>query len=156
MTLIGQSLGARNYKKANDVFYNCLIINILIILCANVVFFVFTEGILSVFIKEPCVVEMGDKFLKLIGLMMLPQCLNVVCGNAISGNGNTKWMFLSQIFGSVFVVGMSFILIRGFHMDMVAIYLVIILDETIRGIINYIYYKRKYLNARIPDEMMNG
>lgn len=61
-------------------------------------------------------------------------------------------MFLSQIFGSVFVVSMSFILIRGFHMDMAAIYLVIILDETIRGIINYIYYKRKYLNARIPDE----
>ena len=155
LTLIGHSLGARNYKKANDVFYNCLIINILIILCANVVFFLFTEDILSVFLKESYVVAQGDKYLKLIGLTMLPQSLNVVCGHAIKGNGNTKWMLLSQILGSIFVISLSFILIRGFHMDMVAIYLVIILDETIRGITNYIYYKRKYLNARIPDEMMN-
>lgn len=40
-------------------------------------------------------------------------------------------------------------------MGMVAIYLVVILDETIRGIANYIYYKRKYLNEGIPDDRMN-
>lgn len=58
-------------------------------------------------------------------------------------------MLFSQIFGSIFVISTSYLLIRGFHMDMVAIYLVIILDETIRGITNYIYYKRKYLNASV-------
>ena len=114
LTLIGQSLGARNYKKANDVFYNCLIINILIILCANAVFFLFTEDILSVFLKESYVVAQGEKYLMLIGLTMMPQSLNVVCGHAIKGNGNTKWMLLSQILGSVFVIGLSFILIRAF------------------------------------------
>ncbi len=151
LTLIGQSLGAQNHKKANDIFYNCLLVNIVIILCANVVFFLFTQEILSVFLREPYVVAQGDKYLKLIGLIMLPQSLNVVCGNAIKGNGNTKWMLLSQIFGSIFVISTSFVLIRGFHMDMTAVYLVVFLDETIRGITNYIYYNRKYLKARIVD-----
>lgn len=153
LTLIGQSLGAKNHKKANDIFYNCLLINIAIILCANVVFFLFTHEILGVFLKESYIVAQGDKYLKLIGLIMLPQSLNVVCGNAIKGNGNTKWMLLSQIFGSICVIGLSFLFIRGFHMDMTAIYLVIILDETVRGVINYIYYKRKYLCAEISQEV---
>lgn len=151
LTLIGQSLGAKNHKKANDIFYNCLLVNIGIILCANVVFFLFTQEILGVFLKESYVVVQGDKYLKLIGLIMLPQSLNVVCGNAIKGNGNTKWMLLSQIFGSIFVISTSFLLIRGLHMDMTAVYLVILGDETIRGITNYIYYNKKYLNVRIAD-----
>lgn len=156
LTLIGQSLGARNYKKANAVFYNCMIINIIIILFANAVFLIYSEEILSVFLKEQYVVALGDKYLKLIGLIMLPQSLNVVCGNAIKGNGNTKWMLLSQIFGSIFVISTSVIFIRGFHMNMVAIYLVVFFDETIRGITNYIYYKRKYLNTELHHDAIES
>lgn len=149
LTLIGQSLGAGNHKKANDIFYNCMLINILIILLANVVFMIFSKDILSVFLKESAVVDMGEKYLILIGLIMLPQSLNVVCGNAIKGNGNTKWMLFSQIIGSTLVISLSFLLIRGLHMDMVAIYLVIFFDETIRGTANYIFYKRNYLDSNV-------
>lgn len=41
-------------------------------------------------------------------------------------------------------------------MNMVAIYLVVFFDETIRGITNYIYYKRKYLNTELHHDAIES
>ncbi|WP_167957512.1 MATE family efflux transporter [Anaerosporobacter faecicola] len=145
LTLIGQSQGAKDYKKARDVFYNCLLINLLIVLVAAIIFLIGSKNILGIFINEANIVNMGEKYLWFIGLIMISQSVNVVCGNAIKGNANTQWMLLSQILGSTIVISLSILLVKGFHMNMVAIYLVIFIDETIRGLINYLYYKKKYI-----------
>lgn len=147
LTLIGQSLGAKNYKKANSILYNCMFINTILIAVVNIIFLFASKDILGIFINDAHIVDMGDKYLKFIGIIMFPQSLNIICGNAIKGNGNTKWMLFSQIIGSTFVICSSVIMIRVFHMNMMAIYTVVFMDETIRGIANYIYYKKKYLDA---------
>lgn len=84
----------------------------------------------------------------LVGVIRFPQSVNVICGNAIRVHGNTKWMLFSQILGSILVVSVSWILVAKLHMNMVAIYITLFLDETFRGTINFIYYRKKYDNVR--------
>lgn len=75
-------------------------------------------------------------FLVCIGFIMIPQSVNVICGNAIRANDDTRWMLFSQIFGSVFVISVSYFLIKGLHIHILAIYITLFLDEALRGTIN--------------------
>lgn len=144
LTLIGQSLGAGNHKKANEILYNCMFMNVVLILVINVVFHIYAKEILGIFMKEGYIVQMAERYLKFLGIIMFPQSLNIICGNAIKGNGNTSWMLFSQMLGSTMVISLSFFLIRVMKMDMMAIYIVLFVDETVRGVVNYIYYMRRY------------
>lgn len=147
LTLIGQSLGAKDYQKANAILYNCMLMNTVLIVGINVIFQIWSGEILGIFLREQYIVELAEKYLKFLGLVMFPQSLNIICGNAIKGNGNTRWMLFSQMLGSTVVVSLSYFLVRIMKMDMMAIYIVFFVDESVRGLINYIYYKKKYLNG---------
>ncbi len=42
-----------------------------------------------------------------VAVIIYFQALNVVVGSAIRGTGDTKWMFHSQIFGTIFILSLS-------------------------------------------------
>ena len=54
--------------------------------------------------------------------------------------------FISQVIGSIFVVSCSFVLVEVVHLHVVAIYVTLFLDETIRASINYLYFVYCYKN----------
>ena len=49
-------------------------------------------------------------------------------------------MLYSQVFGTAFVVGLSSFMIFGLSLGLAGMYIVMILDEFIRGIINFIRF----------------
>lgn len=147
MTLIGQSIGAGRRERVNGYFYTAILINLIIVGTAAVCFSFFPERLLGIFSNDSQVIRYGVPYLMWMGIIMFPQSMNVICGNAIRAHGDTKWMLFSQIFGSVLVISVSWILVEKVHMNMLAIYVTLFADEAIRGGVNFIYYRRKYGRA---------
>lgn len=144
LSLMGQKIGAGNRREANAFFYTTIKINFVIVMMAILLFSCMPKTLLGIFSKDMELIERGVGFLIGIGIIMLPQSINIICGNAIRANGNTKWMLWSQVLGSVLVISISCFLIEVMHMDMAAIYITLFLDEGIRGMVNLFYYRKKY------------
>ncbi|MDD5936633.1 MAG: MATE family efflux transporter, partial [Clostridiales bacterium] len=152
MTIIGQKIGSKELKSANSFFNTGLAINSGILIWFIAIFSIFPKQILSIFTRESSIVDLSAPFLVMTALIMIPKSINVITGNTIRAYGNTRWMLFSQIIGSILVVSCSFVLIRLFHVGVAAIYITLFTDETVRAIINYIYYVRKY---RSTKEVLN-
>lgn len=148
LALIGQNLGAGNRKHANAYFYSCMLLNLAIVSMAGLCFCLFPKQILGIFSKDSDIIQMAIPYLCFTAAIMFPQSMNVICGNAIRANKNTRWMLLSQVFGSCIVIGCSFFLVEVFHLNMGAIYITLFLDEAIRAVVNYLYYIRHYRGER--------
>lgn len=144
LSLMGHAIGAGDRKEAGRFFYTTILMNFGIVITAAILFAAIPEKLLSVFSNDTELIENGAIFLILIGVIMIPQSVNVICGNAIRANDDTKWMLISQIFGSVLVVSMSWFLVEKLQMNMTAIYITLFFDESIRGGINFIYYQKMY------------
>lgn len=144
LALMGQCFGAKEPKKADRYFFTSIVINFFIVLIAVVIFCAIPGQLLSIFSNDAEVIGKGIPYLIFIGFIMIPQSMNVICGNGIKANNDTRWMLISQILGSTLIVVTSFILVGVFHMDMRAVYLTIYIDETVRGGINFWYYRKKY------------
>ncbi len=147
MTLIGQCIGAGEGKRADRYFNITLVLNLLMISIFTLCFFLFPERLLHIFSGDEEVLKTGVFYLKLAGVIVFPQSMNILCGNAIRAHGDTKWMLYSQILGSIEVVGLSVVFIEWAGMGIISIYITLFLDEAIRGSINYFYYKKKYGKA---------
>lgn len=144
LSLIGQSIGAGKREKANRFFHITILLNFGIVFVAAASFFLFPKQLLGIFSNDTDVIQNGTIYLEWIGIIMFGQSMNVICGNAIRANGNTRWMLLSQILGSTLVITVSYFLVKLLHMNMIAIYFTLFLDEALRGGINFFYYRRKY------------
>ena len=73
---------------------------------------------------------------------MFSKSLNIIIGNGIRGYGDTRWMFFTQIFGTVFVVSMALLFVIGLHLGIVGVFLAVLADEFVRGIINSIRFSK--------------
>ena len=56
-------------------------------------------------------------------------------------------MFFTQIFGTVFVVSMALLFVIGLHLGIVGVFLAVLADEFVRGIINSI----RFFKIRFTD-----
>lgn len=144
LSLMGQALGAGKRRKADKFFCTTIVINFLIVGTAAIIFAVFPKELLRIFSNDRELIRSGAVFLTMIGVIMIPQSINIICGNAIRANGDTRWMLYSQILGSILVVSLSVFLVEKLRMNMMAIYITLFVDEFVRGGINFLYYQKKY------------
>lgn len=151
MTLIGQDVGAKNYKSAGSYMKIGILINTFLVILSIAAFTFTGNGILGIFTTDRSLIELTLPFLAFTAVIMFPKSMNVIIGNSIRAYGNTKWMLYSQMIGSVFVVTCSFFLVKVADLGIMAIYITLFADETLRASINGLYYKKKYsLHAKHP------
>ena len=144
MSLIGQDVGAGDYHSADDYMKLSVTINAVLVTVCIGIFYLFAAQILSIFTKDSALIEMSVPFLVFTGFIMFPKSINVIIGNGIRAYKDTKWMLYSQIFGSVFVVSFSFILVQILKCGVWSIYITLFCDEALRAMINLIHYVRRH------------
>lgn len=132
----------RGRKEAEKSFRTCIFLNLVIVGIAAIVFILCPEYLLGIFSNDQEIITQGVPYLIFLGVIMFPQSINVICGNGIKAKGDTKWMLVSQTIGSILIIFISWLLIKGFQMDMRAIYITLFIDESIRGLINYWHYRK--------------
>jgi len=140
MTVSGEATGAKNLPLYRSVVGTAMLWSS--ILSAVVLIFacIFPKQILGIMTTDKEVIEMSVMFLILVQFNLFGKSGNIIIGNGIRGYGDTRWMLITQIVGTVSVVGIAALFVFVFKWGMLGVFLAVILDEASRAIINSVRF----------------
>jgi putative MATE family efflux protein len=141
MVMVGQEIGAGNRQQASRISYMSLWYSFSLCVVAASAFLIFPEQILSIFTTEQGLIKGAVPLLTIISITIFPVTVNVIIGNAIRGFKDTKWMFYTQSFGTIFVITLSAILLFVFNLNLTGIFITMLCDEFIRAFLNYRHFR---------------
>jgi putative MATE family efflux protein len=154
LTLVGHRIGAGDEKGARDIMNSSIRYSVFFVIIFCIIFAIFPKPILSIFSNDKELIGMAVFYLMLRAVIMFPKSLNVVVGSGIRAMGDVKWMLCTQIFGSVFVVAFSYVLINYFEVGVIGIYLTLFFDEFLRATINTIRFYKGNVFRRVRVGMV--
>jgi Na+-driven multidrug efflux pump len=117
---------------------------------ASASFMAFPDQILRIFSKDGELIAGAVPLMFIIAITVFPVSVNVVIGNAIRGMKDTKWMFYTQSFGTLFTIILSALMLFVWEMELKGVFLTILFDECIRAALNYRHFM--VLNRRKQDQ----
>jgi putative MATE family efflux protein len=89
-TLVGQNLGARQPERAEQSVWTAAFYNMIFLTSVSVVFFIFAPQIISFFQKDPEVITVGVRCLRVICLGYILYGYGMVIGQSFNGAGDTR------------------------------------------------------------------
>lgn len=142
MTLCGEATGAKNGILLRRIVKTAYFWTACLSFATVLVTFFFPKQLLGLFTKDLEIIAASTTLLLLVGINLFGKSANIIMGNGIRGYGDTKWMFFSQIFGTIFVLSIASLFVYVFKFGIMGVYLAIISDEIVRGIINTIRFSK--------------
>lgn len=99
-TLAGHSVGERNFEKAKKYIYYTVTLSIITMGFTAIIFFLFPNELISLFIKESEkeVITLGAMCLTLAAIEQVPMAIAMVIEGAMKGMGDTKTPFKVVLF----------------------------------------------------------
>lgn len=143
LTLVGQQVGARDYRKAKQAGFLCLGFSLTVCVAVAALFYGFPGQLLGLFTNDASIVERSEPFLRFVSWILFPKAVNNVIGLCIRSMGDTRWMLFTQIFGSIFMVTAGYLLILKTGLGLWGIFVTLLADETLRGIANLLRFSCK-------------
>lgn len=140
LVLIGQATGAKRHGDVRQIANYGMIFAQLACLLVGTLFLVIPDALLSLFLNDPLLRSPLVPLMYLSALIMFCKALNILAGNAIRGTGNTVWMLLTQVGGTILIISTSAAFLFGFGLGLTGLMLAVLIDELIRGIINEIKF----------------
>jgi putative MATE family efflux protein len=141
-TMVGQRTGERDLPAARESGLIGTFFSVTFCFVFTVAFAVFPRQIISIFTPDVQLIEKAAPFLIITAFTMIPRAINIISGNGIRGYGDTMWMLVTQIFGIVFIISLSYVLMFPIGLGMYGLFIGMFSDETVRCIINTIRFYR--------------
>jgi len=155
LTLTGHKTGEGEHVQAVNTGFLALKFSLLFCFIFAVLFILFPKNIMGIFTNDILFIDNSSKYFLVIAITMFPKATNIIIGHGIRGTGDTKWMMYTQIFGTIFVIALSYILIFILRIGLMGIFITYLADESIRSIINTIrfwkgkdFFRRKIIRRR--------
>jgi len=124
------------FKQAVSIGFKATFYSLMFCVVFAALFILFTKNIMGIFTNDVSFIETASKYFLIVAITMFPKALNIIMGHGIRGMGDTKWMMYTQIFGTIFVIVLAYILLFHFNLGLMGIFITFLADETIRGLIN--------------------
>lgn len=142
-TLVGQNLGAKNIARAEQAVLQTAKYNALFMGVVSLFFFVFANGIISVFAHQPDVQAIAVQALRIITCGYIFYGVGMVMGNAFNGAGDTRTPTWINVFGFwAFQIPLAYALVKGFDLGPMGVFIAIPVAETAMTIAAYLLFKR--------------
>lgn len=143
-TFIGQALGAKDKELGKAYLKETLKGTIWVTLfCASILIFLPTL-VMRLLTPNLEIINLGAKYLIIMGLVQIPQNISGVLNGALRGAGYTRVpMYVAGIGLWGIRVPLTLILTYKFHLTIIAIWIVMGIDLIIRFLISFIIYKTK-------------
>lgn len=103
----------------------------------------FPRVFVRIFTGDEGVIAEAAVMLLVSSLTLFPKSANMIYGGGIRGTGDTKWMLLTQIFGTALVLVAAKILIFNFSLAVLGLFVAVFIDELVRGAVNGVYFHAK-------------
>lgn len=136
LTLSGFETGKKSIKGVWDVVLASALLSWGICACNLVLFLIFPGKILGLFTTDPVVLAAAGLYLFVVGIDLFPKSGNIIFGSGIKGYGEPSWMLKTQLFGTFFVIAASSVLVMVFHRGIIEIFILVVVDESLRLILN--------------------
>lgn len=151
MTLTGEAKGNNDLGKYKGVcvcaYGLCIVVGIITLgVCLA-----FPQQIISLFTNDKSIIASCGIYLIFISINLFAKSANIVVGNAIRGSGNTIWMLITQLFGTVWVVSVALLFVFVLKLGIAGVFLAVIVDEIVRAFINLGKYLRIVKNWESTD-----
>lgn len=151
MTLTGEAKGNNDLGKYKGVcvcaYGLCIVVGIITLgVCLA-----FPQQIISLFTNDKSIIASCGIYLIFISINLFAKSANIVVGNAIRGSGNTIWMLITQLFGTVWVVSVALLFVFVLKLGIAGVFLAVIVDEIVRSFINLGKYLRIVKNWGSTD-----
>jgi Na+-driven multidrug efflux pump len=137
LTLSGYETGRDNINGVWDVVISSVMLSGVLAAFNLLLFVLFPGTILGLFTKDEAVIALAPLYLVIVGIDLFPKSGNIIIGSGIKGYGEPSWMLKTQLFGTVFVITASSVMVLLLHMGIVEIFIMVVADETLRLILNY-------------------
>ncbi|WDV47250.1 MATE family efflux transporter [Clostridiaceae bacterium M8S5] len=98
-TLVGNKVGAKDYKKAREYMNICLLFGTGIMALLAVVFLLFPNQLIALFIKdsETQTISLGASCLVIASIEQIPIAISMIIGGGLKGSGDTKSPFIVSV-----------------------------------------------------------
>lgn len=153
LTLSGFETGKKNIKGVRDVVFTSALLSWGICAFNLILFIAFPGRILGLFTTDEKVIAAAGLYLFVVGMDLFPKSGNIIFGSGIKGNGDPSWMLKTQLFGTVFVILASTIMVTQLHMGIIEIFILVVVDESLRFVFNSGRLRRIKNNG---DKLIDG
>ncbi|QVK21823.1 MATE family efflux transporter [Mycoplasmatota bacterium] len=135
-TLVGQNLGAKKSKDAQEYALISNVLSTVFMMAVGVIFYVFAPFLAGIFTKDEEVLILVVSVLRIIALLQPFLSITFVITSALQGAGDTKFPMYSTLIGiwGVRVIGV-YLLGIVLEMGLVGVWIAYGFDIFIRGII---------------------
>jgi len=145
-TLVGQSIGANDIKKARLYIKEVMIWVLAVTMVAVMFLLLIPARLMSLLTSDKEVIAYGAKYLILMGLAQIPQNITFVINGAFRASGDTKTpMFVAGI-GLWFVrIVFAVLFTKILHMGVVSVWFAMTLDLYVRFLLISLLYRKSTL-----------
>lgn len=142
-TLVGQNLGAKQFKRAEDSVWQVAKYNGIFMGFVTVFFLLFANPLISFINTDKVVVETGTLALRIIGLGYVFYGIGMTLMNAFNGAGDSKTQTLINLFWYwMFQVPVAWFISLNLKWDALGVFLAILITEIFIAITGIIIFKK--------------
>jgi Na+-driven multidrug efflux pump len=142
-TLVGQNLGAKEIKRAEQSVMITARYNAGFMALVMILFVFFSESIIRIFSKDNEVVAYGTQALQIMGFGFIFYGIGMVMTQALNGAGDTKTPTIIYFIGFwLFQVPFAYLLAYKLDLDQTGAFIAIPVAETLIAIIAWYFFKR--------------
>jgi putative MATE family efflux protein len=134
-TLVGQSLGEKQYKKAEDYAHECLKIGIIVGSVIGIFMLIFPRQLAGLYSNDPLVIKEASGLIRTFGILEPLLAVLIVCSATLKAAGDIIYVMVTSFVGLwTCRVLLSFVLDKGFGMGIKAIMIGIFFDFSSRAV----------------------
>ncbi len=147
--LIGQNMGAGNAERATKLGMKILKYFELMIIPVAIVFFVFSQAIITIFNNHPEVVRTGSMFLRLVAVTLPFLAVALILGRGVTGAGDTiAPAVMTGISQLGLRVPVAYVMSIVFGFGIIGVWLGINASDILQGLAMLWYFKKGYWQKR--------
>lgn len=148
-TFIGQALGAKNKEQGKAYLKETLKGAIVVTCFCSAILVFFPKVLMSMLTPNVEIINLGAKYLIIMGLVQLPQNVSGVINGALRGAGYTRipmYIAAAGLWGIrvPFTLALTYI----FHLSIIVIWIVMGIDLIFRFLLSLIIYRKKDIYNR--------
>lgn len=142
-TLVGQNLGAQKPDRAEKAVWRTGLYNMIFLGSVGVLFILFAEPIVGMFINDPEVVRLGAACLRIVSYGNLGYAYFMVMMQAFNGAGDTITPTIVNFFGFwLFEIPLAYVLAKPLGMHSNGVFFSIAIAESSMAVASAILFKQ--------------
>jgi putative MATE family efflux protein len=142
--LVAHAVGGKKYNKADKQLHKSMFISTIMIFTMSLIIYLLSEKIFGIFTSNNEIIQIGKTLLLICVIMEPVRAINIIVQNSLCSAGDSKF---SSFWGMIIMwtLGLPLAYSFGilFGLGIIGIWIGLLLDEFIRGIVYYIRWRQR-------------